>query len=72
MFVWAITGSPFIDPGANDTLSVSHQLLSATLVLSISLMALTIQIIISEENDLYYAESSEQAKIMMDQGRISF
>ena len=35
-------------------------------------MALTIQIIISEENDLYYAESSEQAKIMMDQGRISF
>ena len=33
---------------------------------------LTIQIIISEENDLYYAESSDQARIMMSQGRISF
>ena len=33
---------------------------------------LTIQIIISEKNDLYYAENSNQARIMMDQGRISF
>jgi hypothetical protein len=31
-----------------------------------------IQIIISEENDFYYAESSDQARIMMGQGRISF
>ena len=31
-----------------------------------------IQIIISEENDLYYAENSDQARIMMGQGKISF
>ena len=28
VFVWAITGSPFIDPGADDRISVSHQLLA--------------------------------------------
>ena len=32
----------------------------------------TTQVIISEENDPYYAESSDQARIMMGQGRISF
>jgi hypothetical protein len=29
VFVWAITGSPFIDPGADDRISVSRQLLLA-------------------------------------------
>lgn len=33
---------------------------------------LTIQMIISDENDHYYAENSDQARIMMGQGRISF
>jgi hypothetical protein len=28
VFVWAITGSPFINPGADDRISVSHQLLA--------------------------------------------
>jgi hypothetical protein len=27
MFVWATTGLPFIDPGANDRISMSHRLL---------------------------------------------
>jgi hypothetical protein len=34
MFVWAITGSPFIDPGADDRISVSHQLLLVALYIA--------------------------------------
>lgn len=66
MFAWAITGSPFIDPSADDHIHVSF------ILPVFAFYIIAYQIIVAEDGDQYYAGNSDQAHLMMSLGRISF